>query len=298
MLDHKLLALPPIVNEVVAVRFQSLPFYFNHHQVLPQKKRLHTQPGVEVNLTHTGSGYFVVEGKCYRQQPGSLMIIPGNLAHQIYAEAGSSYRRTVLCLDQQRLGWTHLGKVDWIANACCISSLLPTDVYLPLKHICTEIETELRNKQNGWENMIIAQLLALSVTIQRSLDQQTQQDSPASIALITYCCSYIEDHIHEDLSLIRMAGQVAVSPEHLTRLFKRSTGLSYYQYVIAQRLYAGKRLLAQYPHMSITEVAYQTGFSSSSHFSRQFKKLTGMTASRYQDLTHLSIKDRQDDHHC
>jgi len=305
MLDQKLLAQPPIWNELVTAAFRSFPVYLNHHRVTAAKKRLHTQPGVEIDITHEGKAYFVVDGKVYPQQQGSLIILPGHLPHQLYTDTNTPYRRTVLCLDQRGLevqaheGLLGLIHLDWIPSDACRTIHLTTEVYVQLKRLCVSMRKEMDTRHSGWENMVFSHILELSVLIQRSLEQDNQNLNQHQRALsqdvIEVCSAYIQDHLHEDLSLNAMAQMLAVSPEHLTRLFKKAKGISYYQYVLMQRIQEGKRLLQHYPEMSITEVAYQTGFPSSSHFSNHFKRLTGLTATNYQYSLHDVIKNKQDD---
>ncbi|OGX68543.1 MAG: hypothetical protein A2189_07050 [Paenibacillus sp. RIFOXYA1_FULL_44_5] len=79
-----------------------------------------------------------------------------------------------------------------------------------------------------------------------------------------------------------MAKRFAISEEHLTRSFTREMGISFYQYVLLQRIAEGKRLLLNAPDISLTEIALTIGFPSSSHFSRNFKTLTEETPSGYR----------------
>lgn len=68
------------------------------------------------------------------------------------------------------------------------------------------------------------------------------------------------------------------SPYHFARAFKRATGQSVHQYVIARRLAAGRDLLETTP-LSIAEVAEQVGFADHSHFARAFKRCYGVAPS-------------------
>lgn len=79
-------------------------------------------------------------------------------------------------------------------------------------------------------------------------------------------------------SLTDLAAQVGKSPSLLTQMFSRSQDLSFYQYQLRIRLSAA--LAGLFGRHSITEVAYDVGFSSHSHFSVQFRRAFGMSPSK------------------
>jgi AraC family transcriptional regulator len=62
----------------------------------------------------------------------------------------------------------------------------------------------------------------------------------------------------------------------LASLFKQAMGISPHQYVIQQRVEHAKLMLSK-TDLAIADIALQVGFSSQSHLTQQFKRLTGMT---------------------
>lgn len=87
---------------------------------------------------------------------------------------------------------------------------------------------------------------------------------------------YIQEHLAQEISLKELAEYLGISRYHFCRLFKQSTGLSPYQYVIQQRVERATQLLLQ-GNLSISEVAIACGFTHQSHLNRHFKRLTGVT---------------------
>ena len=92
---------------------------------------------------------------------------------------------------------------------------------------------------------------------------------------------FIEQHLAEDISLDALAELVRLSPYHFLRCFKRSLGEPPHRYWTARRIERAKTLLAN-PGASITEVAFQVGFSGTSAFSAAFRRITGQTATDYR----------------
>jgi len=70
---------------------------------------------------------------------------------------------------------------------------------------------------------------------------------------------------------------------YLSDLFSSVEGKSIEQYFILQRIEKVKELLV-YDQLSLTEISYQTGFSSVHHLSSQFKKITGLTPSHFKKI--------------
>jgi AraC family transcriptional regulator len=90
-------------------------------------------------------------------------------------------------------------------------------------------------------------------------------------------CEYIDEHASERIRLNDLAALAHLSPYHFSRLFKQSTGLSPYQYLMRARVKLARRLINK-GDMTLKEVSRVTGFYDSSHFARVFKRVTGVRA--------------------
>jgi AraC-like DNA-binding protein len=83
---------------------------------------------------------------------------------------------------------------------------------------------------------------------------------------------YIHAHLKEPMTLESVAGAVNVSPFHFCKIFKRATGLTFTDFVSRARVEKAKRMLMK-PAARITDVAYDVGFQSLSHFNRCFRRI-------------------------
>jgi len=109
-----------------------------------------------------------------------------------------------------------------------------------------------------------------------------EDKSPAGNYIVRQAMDYMRAHCAERLSLGDVADQVYVSQWHLSKLINRHTNQTFLDLLGGMRVEKAKRLLTN-PALRIHEVAEQCGYSDLGHFSRSFKKLTGLTPGEYRD---------------
>lgn len=96
---------------------------------------------------------------------------------------------------------------------------------------------------------------------------------------------FVEANLETDIRLDMMATICGRSTEYFVRLFKATTGVSPYQYVLNVRIERAKVLLGDEAR-SIADIALQCGFSHQEHLTRMFRRFTGVTPGRYRRGSH------------
>lgn len=81
-----------------------------------------------------------------------------------------------------------------------------------------------------------------------------------------------------------LARELGVNYAHLSKLFSTSEGITIEKYIIRQKIERVKELLV-YDERSLSEIAYDLGYSSVAHLSGQFKKVTGMTPTAFKKIS-------------
>ena len=113
----------------------------------------------------------------------------------------------------------------------------------------------------------------------RSADREPKRGLPRSA--LRKALDYIGDNLASDPCLAGMAAAAGLSPNHFSKLFKRSTGLPPHQYVIRKRTEKAKALLAE-TDLPVSVVAQDCGFSNQAHLTRHFRRLVGTTPARFR----------------
>ncbi len=107
-----------------------------------------------------------------------------------------------------------------------------------------------------------------------------RQENPEP-AMITRAKDYIQEHQSENLRLGQVAKAVNTSTFYFCKVFKKSTGINFTDYVSRVRIEKAKNL-ALNPNLRISEIAFEIGFQSLTHFNRVFKKITGLSPTEYR----------------
>lgn len=92
---------------------------------------------------------------------------------------------------------------------------------------------------------------------------------------------YLEERFRDHVQLADLADHCDLSSTHIHRLFQRLLRMSPAEYLLALRLQEARRLLAT-TNEPLSEIALSTGFFDQSHFTKRFRKMTGMTPTQFR----------------
>ena len=86
------------------------------------------------------------------------------------------------------------------------------------------------------------------------------------------------------LTVPELSRSVYITPQYLSRLFRRFLGCSTYEYLMNYRITRAKEMLRANPGMGVADIAHMVGFEEPSHFIVMFKKAVGMTPLAFRNL--------------
>ena len=118
---------------------------------------------------------------------------------------------------------------------------------------------------------------AILINIADSTAIRSPSDEPLYQNYVLPVIKEIERNFSMPLTVETLSRGVFVTPQYLTRLFRRYLNCSTYEYLTSFRISKAKELLITCPRLEIQDIALRTGFSDSSHFIAVFKKAVGAT---------------------
>jgi AraC-like DNA-binding protein len=132
------------------------------------------------------------------------------------------------------------------------------------------------------EHEAVVKLLAifaqhLSMLSNQVVVQQENSEPP----VITRAKDYIREHQAEELSLGQVAKAVNTSTFYFCKMFKKVTGINFTDYLSRVRIEKSKNLLLN-RNLRVSEIAFEVGFQSLTHFNRVFKKILGQSPTQYR----------------
>ena len=104
---------------------------------------------------------------------------------------------------------------------------------------------------------------------------------PANSALVRNVLEYVREHVTDGLVLENVAAIFFVSPNHLSTLIRKETGITYRQHVINAKLSVAKQMLAD-TRMRVEDIAYAIGYENYISFYNVFRKIENMSPTEYR----------------
>lgn len=146
-----------------------------------------------------------------------------------------------------------------------------------LKRIIYINREEQQITEAGYSRLI-ADLLFGIMAPEASSDADAE-DIPA----VRNTISYIQNHLDENLTIQLLAERVFLSPYYFSRLFKKKTGYSPYEYIIISRINRAKYLLKT-TKLPLEEIAAASGYHSAGRFINAFSERVGIPPERFRRL--------------
>lgn len=227
--------------------------------------------------TEKGQGIIDTPGKTYTLNEGEgILLAPG--LHHTYTKGTEEWLTSFA---------TFTGTID-----SSIGKIVGNrQVIFMEKEQGVLISALIDSIMDDWD-MLVSDTRALSIRCYCLLMHFADSVHTHSLAKEPLYLRYVEPVIKEiethfsspELTAAGLSAQVYISPQYLSRLFRRFLGCSVYEYLTTYRINRARELLVSNPRMEVQQIAGLTGFSDASHFIAMFKKAAGVTPLEFRKL--------------
>lgn len=260
-------------------------------ETVVSKKHFHNH--LEIYYLVSGERYFYIRGRTYHITAGDLAVISGNIVHQastisspvherIILEVYPPMLRQMLELEQaftDLYGVLHLKGLQQQEVQALIYSLMD----------------EMKQQSYGYQWVVRCKLIQLLIFILRELGTQ---HSPVPVTSgpreqkMREIAQYISRYPDQKITLNWLSEQFYVSKYHLCRTFKDITGFTLSEYINISRITKAKELLLT-TNSSVTDIASEVGYESSTHFGKVFKQYLGQSPLSYRNQYSIKMPPKK-----
>ncbi|MBN2222085.1 MAG: AraC family transcriptional regulator [Vallitaleaceae bacterium] len=249
----------------------------------------HRHPWHELFYLEEGELSFSVYGKLLHLKAGDLVLLrPGGLHYNI---GKTSYRRFLIEFDEALLsGFLTAGARQQVMTCFQSEFLRFNEEEKKLFHLYKEQLLTLHRQAQDTRFVFSAMLSLLCQTSKRQIEDEyfkvpliTATDKLSEIFI------YMHAHFAEIESIQDIASNFYLSPNYLSRLFKKESGLTVMEYLMQIRLAQACYLLSK-SDTKIKDIATSCGFKDTDYFFRIFKKKKGLTPKAFRARSRASTR--------
>ncbi|MBT1701956.1 helix-turn-helix domain-containing protein [Chryseosolibacter indicus] len=242
--------------------------------------------------------YYITDGKFeWMINQKHQILYPGDLAVVLpgqelggsnrYLDIGTFFKLQLKAEVLESMGVIQLGTWSSLTESerITVGRILMTNNISVLKmkeagDILYEMRSEVLNQEIGYSTRVNVLLDTLLIFIARQSTRQatSRRDFPSTFAFLEQA---LRKNLAHQWTVEEMAARVGLGTTAFTEKVKTYTGFSPLNYLINIRISEAIKLLKK-QDINVTQIALDTGFYSSQHFSTTFKKLTGYTPGEFR----------------
>lgn len=243
---------------------------------------MHCHEELEIILAIKGEINVLINQNEYILKPNNILLaLPNTLHHILHYKNKDSLVLTIV-FNRSILELTK--SLDLVNE---INSLIDNSLdlyFIESKDLWDKINLiylDYKNKASGYKLFIVNYLFELFSYIKKNFDIYQLKDNSLKDNKIKNSLQYIYSHYSDEITLNDLALISHLSEGELSRSFKRIVGISPMLYIMNYRIRIASNLL-EFSNKTITEIAYECGFSSSNYFTICFKRIVGIAPKEFR----------------
>lgn len=235
----------------------------------------HYHNSFEIYYLKAGRCNYFIDNRSYDLQIGDIVLIPEGIIHKTNYDKREPHTRYLINCSS-----------PFVPRE--VLPMLPSMIYLyrngeitkRVEELLVRIGEEYERGDSFREEALRCLTFELFFLLARNMNDCSEVS--AGSLFIEETVKYIQKNYMTDINLSMMAKLHSVSPEHLSRTFKKETGFGFSEYLTLVRLQKAEYMLRNEPRKSVCEIAYACGFNDSNYFSDKFKRTYGQSPTKFK----------------
>lgn len=294
-----------MLRELPHITDVSFPFNIFHNYVHNQIIHLHWHPEMEIVFIVNGHARFFLGNQSFIAVPGDIVFVNKEQLHTAFSIDNTLVEYYAIVFDDAGVLGAGISS-DLIAHGLSSSHIsfpgtVKTDdaAYSEIHASVKRIIEEWEQKKLGYDSAIRYTLSMLFLSVVRTYSSAQFEDHSTPLPhadRFKALFEFVESHFREPITVQQACKIMNVSSYHFCRLFKRTTGRTFIEFVNLYRVNEAERLLRE-TSLSITEISDLVGFCNVGYLNRVFKAIKRVSPSQCRKGNHLSLLSTGQPHH-
>lgn len=242
----------------------------------------HFHDAYEIYYMNEGNRDYFIQDRTYPVEQNNLVLIKPYDIHKTM-DTGVYHSRLLISFVKDFLPFSELSD---LVNVCFSSSTVMSfepSTHQIIESILRRMVLEASGEQPFYEIRLQSLLIELLVEIARYRQSNIKADAKIAPAheKIFDIIQFLKSDYSSPITLELLSTRFFISPYYLTRIFKKATGFTVFEYLQSVRIIEAQRLLKE-TDKKILDISQSVGFSNVSNFGKVFKQLTGTSPLAYR----------------
>lgn len=248
----------------------------------------HWHSNIEIFYIITGGIDLWVNSEKYELADDNLIVVNINEIHSSkYKQKGDGVLLQIP-YEFVKNYYHHIDNISFVCNS--VLEINNVDKYFKLKNLLKELDYIYNERKDGYilksYSLLFDILFELVTKFSVSRPDKEKIESKKNLDRLTEIVEYIKENKKTDLSLDMVSEKVNLTPQYLSKYFKKYMGISFIKYLNSLRLESAYKDLLN-TDLSITHIAIDNGFSDTKAFSKLFKNTYGVNPREYRKNSKL-----------
>lgn len=254
------------------------------------KAPVHTLSYYDITFITEGEGSFSIDNRTYDAAPRDVLFSkPGEIRKWDMQHIANGY---ALIFEEEFLSSFFLDSLFvqhlsfFSIEKTAAKLRLPDELYARMIRLLHEIKTEIDSYRQNGVHLLRALLYEILMLLNRAylkIASEEEAKKEAGNVHINKFIRLVAENLKEQHAVRYYADKLCLTPNYLNEIVNSSVGISAKQYILDRVMDEAKRLLV-YTELSVSDIAFDLHFSTTSYFIRCFRQCTGQTPLLYRQL--------------